>query len=252
MGLSFLQPLQPRVGFVENLPRWIQLGVFVIVGFVTVITPLSLALLLFTGVAKQAFYVTVFLAALIALLHLPQVFFRLPKWSQWVCYFFALCSLTLALFMMVQLEKAWSQTLPGIAFNFEQDMIAKGYLKDRDKSEQSIESVSGQQEDHEKQQEEAEQALSDLSDYVKKAESCFTTFGHRLPTFESLVKNSMHNPESFSHIETQLITPDANRNNIRMTFRGQNGFGAIRVGSAVGQLIADGCEIGNVSIDPIN
>jgi hypothetical protein len=100
--------------------------------------------------------------------------------------------------------------------------------------------------------EEAERLGDELEAMRRRLERCFTTFGHRLPALENPVKENLHNPRAFEHVETVLIVPDSARNNVAMTFRAENGFGAVRTATVKAQLIADDCSvqnIGNPTID---
>lgn len=92
---------------------------------------------------------------------------------------------------------------------------------------------------------EAAKTEKQLSDYKDKAEGCFS-WGHRLPALESPVKESLENPAAFEHVKTELIVPNSDRNNVMMTFRAQNGFGAIRTVHVTAQLIADDCTVQNI------
>jgi hypothetical protein len=85
-----------------------------------------------------------------------------------------------------------------------------------------------------------------LQDYNDKAERCFTSWGHQLPALTDAVKNGLHNPHAFEHVKTVLTVADADSNNVEMTFRAENGFGALRTARVKAQLVADGCVVQNI------
>lgn len=81
-------------------------------------------------------------------------------------------------------------------------------------------------------------------EYVAKLEDCFGTFnGDEMPKLTKAVKESLHNPESFEHIETKIALADVGATNVRMRFRGENGFSAIRTASVDAQVNPDDCSV---------
>ncbi len=66
----------------------------------------------------------------------------------------------------------------------------------------------------------------------------------------SEVKRRLNDPRSFEHAETRTwsVTPEG-RNQILMTYRARNGFGAMMLGKAVGTFDNETCDIDVESID---
>lgn len=95
--------------------------------------------------------------------------------------------------------------------------------------------------------EETQDALDEVKRLSDKLEGCFSTFGHRLPELEERVRDSLHNPSSFEHIETLAIVPDGDGNTVAMNFRAENGFGAIRSTHVLAKVIPDTCAIESVT-----
>ncbi|REF69741.1 MULTISPECIES: hypothetical protein [Paracoccus] len=58
------------------------------------------------------------------------------------------------------------------------------------------------------------------------------------------VKERLHDPHSFEHDKTQTwpVQPDG-RNQILMTYRAKNGFGALMLGKAVGSFDNETCDV---------
>jgi hypothetical protein len=135
---------------------------------------------------------------------------------------------------VAQMEAAWERTPQGAkqaAERAKQRAIEAAAQAERDETARQFA--------------ELEKVTQELKDYQRKAEACFS-FGHRLPALEETVKTSLHNPDAFQHVETILTVPDESRNNVAMTFRAENGFGAIRTATVHAQLIADDCTIQNI------
>ena len=202
---------------------------------------LLLLLLLMTNVSKLAapgapvvlFWVAIGTGALLCLAHAPPLFMSLPRngkngaYIAGLLYFALLHPWTLG-----ELDRAWENTPRGAAEAKQQEVERQVELAEassRRSQEAKLQELQGLQEQ-----------LTDVSD---KLESCFTTFGHRLPDLESSVKQSLHNPHAFEHVETIAIVPDAEKNDVAMTFRAENGFGALRTYVVKASVYPEDCAI---------
>lgn len=74
-----------------------------------------------------------------------------------------------------------------------------------------------------------------------KLESCRGFLSDAVPDLVDQVKQSLHNPDSFEHVETTFL-PVVGRNT-SMEFRAENGFGAIRKGSISATLDPETCKV---------
>lgn len=75
-----------------------------------------------------------------------------------------------------------------------------------------------------------------------KVEKCLSLFGHFAP-LENEVKGRLHNPDAFKHVETEAIGPTVYGDNLQMTFRAENGFGAVRTLTVKAKINPDTCEL---------
>lgn len=81
-------------------------------------------------------------------------------------------------------------------------------------------------------------------EYTAKLEACFGTFNSdEMPELTDTVKERLHNPEAFEHIETKIALTEIGTTNVRMRFRGENGFSAIRTASVNAQINPDDCSV---------
>lgn len=81
-------------------------------------------------------------------------------------------------------------------------------------------------------------------DYADKLQACFGTFNSdEMPKLSEHVKARLHNPDSFEHIETKIALSDVGTTNVRMRFRGENGFSAIRVASVDARIDPEDCSV---------
>lgn len=80
--------------------------------------------------------------------------------------------------------------------------------------------------------------------YIEKLESCFGSFNSdEMPKLSEQVKASLHNPEAFEHIETSILSNETVTSNVRMRFRAENGFSAIRTASVDARIDPDDCSV---------
>lgn len=234
----------------KKRPRDLRESLMILVQGVAFIVAISLAvqsLLLvdrvgFDDVPTAITYGSIGVTAAVLLLWFPAIFWRLPLKARW----FAFGGLLVAWVAVSIAENAvraayWNTPLgkrdaaayAKASADFEEGVPLTAETQGRDGAEEALAEAAATQ--------------KEVQEYARKLESCFTFFGHRLPQLEKLVKEGLHNPNAFEHVETVTIVPDENRNNVSMRFRGENGFGAIRLGTVRAQLIADGCEVQNVT-----
>lgn len=76
-------------------------------------------------------------------------------------------------------------------------------------------------------------------------ESCFSTFGHQIPKLTNAVEASLENPASFEHVKTEAAE-QAGGYNVIMTFRAENGFGAIRTATVPAKINTEDCSVENI------
>lgn len=63
-------------------------------------------------------------------------------------------------------------------------------------------------------------------------ESLFSSWDGSLPSLKNYIKENLQNPDSFEHVETSF-RDDGDGLTVKMKYRGENGFGAIRTQTAI-------------------
>lgn len=180
---------------------------------------------------------------LITAAHVPAIFRRWPKGSGKAVYLATLFYLLLWMFTLSEIQTAWEKTPQGAAEAKEAQVAAESARKAQvvaDASRRETEALL----------KEAQDLQDQLQEKVDSLERCFTTFGHRLPALEKTVRESLHNPGSFEHVETVAIVPDQEGNDVAMTFRAENAFGAIRTVVIKAAVVPESCEIVSIQDEP--
>lgn len=228
----------PRPSALSSFIILVQTIVFILFAIVTLMALTELRKADVPGAPVQLLWVTIGVFAMLALVHLPPVFKRLPRFGGWVAYAAIIPAIILFSNYNDQMAPVWERTPKGIkevaerAKQAEIDAVRDAEQAKRDADDRRIA--------------EAEAAGDRLRETKDKLEACFSTFGHRLSALEDTVKSSLHNPDAFEHVETVLVDPDYYQNNVEMTFRAENGFGALRVGRVRAQMNADDCSVENI------
>lgn len=185
------------------------------------------------GAPVVLFWATIGIGALVVLVHAPPLFMRLPRNGKSGVYIGTLLYFLLTFGLTVgEIQRSWERTPQGAAEAKRQEAERKVELAEQNSrraQEAKLQELQGLQEQ--------------LTDTADKLESCFTTFRHRLPALEGAVKDSLHNPHAFEHVETIAIVPDADKNDVAMTFRAENGFGALRTYVVKASVYPEDCAI---------
>lgn len=178
--------------------------------------------------------------AIVAALHLPPIYFRLPRKGKTAAYVAILPAFILFVVSVGQLDAVYSKTPEGAKRMAERQAEDAKDAADAREREATAKTIA-----------DMEKTKADLEQLRDKLEACFS-WGHHLPDLEKPVKESLHNPDSFQHVKTELIVPDDQRNNVEMTFRAENGFGAIRTSTVRAQLVADPCMVQEIGSFDVN
>lgn len=168
----------------------------------------------------------------------PKVFFRLPRWGKGVAYLAILPAFILVVVAAGGVREAYELTPEGAkaAAELRKDQaIQDATAAKRRAAEDARKAVESQL---------AELKAKDdqLKEIFEQQEACLS-WGRELPSLNEAVRKGLHNPSSFEHVETRFIIPEEDRMNVLLTFRAENGFGAIRLGQLKAQMIPESCEI---------
>ena len=155
----------------------------------------------------------------------PAPFLRFPGKAKGAAYLSIFAYLLLFGFMLSELQGAWEKTPQGAAEAQQNEVERQAALK-----------VESDRRRIEAQLTEAQRLNQQLADQAGKLEGCFTAL-------KDSVKESLHNPHAFEHLETMAVEPDLSRNNVAMTFRAENAYGALRTWVIKASIDPDSCDI---------
>lgn len=215
--------------------RFLQWIVFITLLLFALITLIPLEHRGVPGFPEVLFWVSIACGFGLAMVHLPNLFFRLDRRLKISAYAAILPVFLFSMLVVGQAFEAFHQTPAGKIQKAKRD--AADALAAKDAAERAKEQRKLAQ---------AEKSRADLEAYADKVEGCFSTFGHRLTDLEDHVKSTLHNPDAFEHVKTIAVFPDAEGNNVIMQFRAENGFGALRLATVGAKLEADSCKIVDV------
>ena len=242
----------PRAGFVGTILNILQWLVFAFFALLAVIVLGDLHKLDVPNAPVTLFFAAMAVTILSAAVHLPPVFKRLPRKAKWAAYLAIIPAISVYGPYTERMREAYVRTPEGA-----REAAAKA---ERDQKQAAIDAANEKQAaadtaDREKTTRllaDMETTKNELVALQAKLEGCFSAFGHRLPALEEPVKEALHNPKAFEHVETILIVPDTAGNNVALTFRAENGFGAVRTATVRAQLVADDCSVQNIKDPEVN
>lgn len=168
------------------------------------------------GASVALFSCAMAVAIGLVVLHLPPVIFRRSRGFQRGAYGVLVAGFLLVMVSINQVSRAYDMTPQGAAelaaLENEKRIAAAGKAEARQQS---------------------------------KLEGCMSWSG-RLSVLEADVKSNLHNPDSFQHVATQILGSAPDGDNVEMTFRAQNGFGALRKTWVRARLNPETCELESV------
>lgn len=188
------------------------------------------------GVPVVELYGMIALAGLVALVHLPPVFRRLPRKAKWGAFAAIFAMMVPFGIYLGHMAVAYERTPEGAKEAAERAKLHADLAKaDAEQAARDAET---------RKLADAEAAVEKGKEIQAGLKSCFS-WGHDISTFTQEVKDSLHNPASFEHVKTELMEPDYEGKNVQMTFRAENGFGAIRTGHVSAHLAED-CSVSDI------
>lgn len=227
---------------------------FYIVQSAFVLVPLFILLILFghftllwaANAIDAQFWSFVGFASLAAVLSIPTIFLRLPLSLRVVLYVGIVTLLVLMVDYSKQVETVYVKSPAGqreraprtISQREVDDSVER--LVHQVRAERALAEANAAQEEVQSNRERAE----DIG-------SCLGWSGKIRPVVEA-VKEHLHNPGAFEHVSTSVIGPDPDGMNVEMTFRAENGFGAIRTGTVRAKVSPHTCkllDLGSLDVD---
>jgi hypothetical protein len=176
---------------------------------------------------------------LLGLAHTPYAFHRWGDAIKAMAYVLLLLFMPFWFWTLNEVAVAWDKTPAGAA---EAKQIAQG--------EQIEQAQERQEREFEAAEREQDAARAQEAAARARLEHCFTYIGHHLPVLETVVRDSLHNPRSFEHVKTEVTDPRSAGYNVTMTFRAQNGFGAIRTLTVGARIDPNTCSVTDIQDQP--
>lgn len=224
------------------LLRYLQGAVFAFAAFILLISLTPLEKLDVPGVRAALVYGSIGCSIIAAIIHFPYVFWRLPKTALRQCaYAILIASFVFVVTVFGQVSAAYEMTPAGAKQKAE---------REREYHELEVAAAKAEAAKAKANAAVAEaQRLADVekaeADTLAKVKGCLSWGGNFAPLEED-VKGRLHNPHAFEHVKTSVIGPTPDGDNLEMTFRAENGFGALRIGSVRAKINPDTCEIAEV------
>lgn len=183
------------------------------------------------GAPVTAYYGSVAMLAAVAAALSPPVFFRLPKFGKLGAYIGILVGFVFFGSMAGELQSAFERTPEGAKVAQERAAEEAAYREAAQRSQEAQSALAA-----------VDDQIAQLERIQKQQENCLS-WGGQLSDLSARVQESLHNPESFEHVSTEFIVPEEDRFNVLLTFRAENGFGAIRAARLKAQMVPATCEI---------
>jgi hypothetical protein len=211
--------------------QWIVIAFLGLLALVLLVDASKLGI---AGAPVVLFWLTLAALAGLAILHSPPLFFQLPAKSKIAAYVGVFIGVMMCGSYIGQMRTAYESTPEGAK---EAEL--------RRQEEARIATLEAKRAETQQALERLAQTQQQLENINARLEACRGWSG-QLPALADAVKDSLHNPGSFEHVETIFIVPDEDRRNVVMQFRGENGFGALRTATVKAQVLPDDCTVQNV------
>ena len=212
---------------VRRLAQWAVFGALVIIVPPMIFTAFEANA---AGISPAALLIAVAAFSAIAVVLIPPLFFRLPQRAQIAGYvalvpaFIAVVathSVTDTAYLKTPAGKAAAEAAAA-AETFQRQLVAE--------KERRLAS--------EKLFVEHEQNVAEMH---RSVEVCINWRG-QVPSLVKVVKEALHNPKSFEHVETQIKSVGQTPA-VTMQYRAENGFGAIRAATVDAFIATDDCSV---------
>lgn len=216
--------------------QWIAFALAVLV---LIIALGSLRQLAVPGVSREAAFASIATSVTVALATLPPLFWRLPKGKRWIAnvallpaFFYVMDTVTTA--------DAWYALTPEGA----KEASARAKRDAEESRQRAAEDKRRRTEEKlEAAKERLEESIEEAAEQKRKVASCISSWSGQISALSNEVKDSLHNPHAFEHVATEPLDPNPDNNNVTMTFRAENGFGALRSWTVNARVNPDSCDV---------
>lgn len=183
-----------------------------------------------SGVNVNIHFVLIALFTLSCISLLPFVLRRVPKKKLKFVFLGVFGTLVTALISHSFFMNEFSKTSEGVVWF------------DRQQELEKIENEKKLSAEREKESKKVIDEFNKNSNTIKNSlENCINWRG-QVPSLVAIVKNNLHNPGSFDHIST-TFTGDLSNPVFVMTYRAENGYGAIRTDEVKAIIAYDDCSV---------
>ncbi|MPT47875.1 MAG: hypothetical protein E2598_05545 [Sphingobium sp.] len=191
-----------------------------------------------SGLELPLSLLSITIAILLAVLHLPLVYFKLSRIVRFILYPALILPPALLTLAVKYIDDAYAKTPEGAESAAQIETRKHERQQEIDEMDELFESIGGTKEYRAAREKELEDVRS-----------CLSSDG-RFSALEQEVKSRVHNPDAFKHIETQVGSyPDGY--NMQVTFQAQNGFGATQTATIRARIATEDCTIISTSgFDP--
>lgn len=182
------------------------------------------------GVSTAAFLTALAAFAAVTIALLPPIFFRLPKRGK-IAGYLALIPAFIALVTTFTITDAAYIRTPAGAAAAEAEAASEA---------RELE-IARIEEDRKSTEERFARIEENAAEMHRGVERCINWRG-QIPSLVSATKEALHNPRSFEHVETEVVTIGATPA-VVMRYRAENGFGAIRAATVNAFISPEDCSV---------
>jgi hypothetical protein len=183
------------------------------------------------GADATAYWAAIAATAAVAILLSPPVFFRLPAKAKKASYALLPVAFVALVWTSTIVEDAYSRTPKGVQ-EAKAEAAASAAQLERERQQEEQQASLAKAEEHERY----------VADAHHQVEKCMNWQG-QIPALVRLVKDSLHNPHSFEHVQTEVRTDRHSNTVVVMEYRAQNGYGAVRTAAETASISPDDCSV---------
>jgi hypothetical protein len=208
----------------------VQWSVFAFLAVITVANIPGAIIMSAKGVPTTPYFLATAVFAVVTTVLIPPLFFRLPKLGKIAGYLALIPTFIAMVTTFGMMDAAYLQTPAGKA------------AAEAEAASEAIELRRAQVEEDRQSAEKAfERIDEDRADMHRGVERCINWRG-QIPSLVTATKEALHNPRSFEHVKTEVVTVGATPA-VKMEYRAENGFGAIRVATINAFISPEDCSV---------
>lgn len=182
------------------------------------------------GVSTTPFLIALAVFAAVTIVLIPPLFFRLPKRGKIAGYLALVPAFIALIATFTVMDNAYLQTPEGEAV-----------AADEAAAEAREGQIAQIEQDRQSTEETFKRIEEDRAEMHRGVERCINWRG-QIPSLVAATKEALHNPRSFEHVKTEIVTVGATPA-VVMEYRAENGFGAIRASSVNAFISPDDCSV---------